>query len=130
MNYQKQAAEFAKKVGLKMTILDEDYKCHFEDDKKNSVYRWVFKCRLQRNGKSFTVNFGQSLQKGGESPSLYDVLSCLQKYDVGTFQDFCGEFGYDDDSRTAERIYKAVCKEFAGVERLFSDVIEELQEIQ
>ena len=128
MNYQEQAEQFAKKVGLKMTIVGEpEYKKHFNSDKQN---RYVFKVRLSRLGKSYTFNFGQSIRAGAEEPSLYDVLTCLQKYDVGTFQNFCGDFGYDTDNRSAERIYKAVCKEFANVERLFSDIIEELQEIQ
>ena len=128
MNYLKQAQDFATKNGLKMTIVGEpEYKKHFNSDKQN---RYVFKVRLSRLGKSYTFNFGQSIRAGAEEPSLYDVLTCLQKYDVGTFQNFCGDFGYDTDNRSAERIYKAVCKEFANVERLFSDIIEELQEIQ
>lgn len=128
MNYLKQAQEFATKNGLKMTIVGEpEYKKHFDSDKQS---RYVFKVKLSRLGKSYTFNFGQSIRAGAEEPSLYDVLTCLQKWEVGTFQNFCGEFGYDEDSRTAERIYKSVCKEFANVERLFSDIIEELQEIQ
>jgi hypothetical protein len=76
------------------------------------------------NGKSDTIHYP-------EAPTAYDVLACLQKYEVGTFENFCGEFGYDEDSRTAERLYKAVCKEFDDVERLWSvDEIEQLQKIQ
>jgi len=63
-------------------------------------------------------------------PTMYDVLTCLTKYDPETFENFCSEYGYDEDSRTAERTYKAVCKEYEAVDRLFSDVMEELQEIQ
>lgn len=66
----------------------------------------------------------------GTHPTAYDVLACLQKYEVGSFEDFCGEFGYDLDSRTAKRTYKAVRKEFANVCKLWSDKeIEILQEI-
>lgn len=67
----------------------------------------------------------------GEEPTAYDILACIQKYDVGTFKDFCGEFGYDEDSRKAEKIYKAVLQEFNNVQKIWSDEeIEELQEIQ
>jgi hypothetical protein len=67
----------------------------------------------------------------GETPTSYDVLTCLQKYDVGSFEDFCSDFGYDEDSRKAEKIYKAVCKEYENICKLWSDEeIEELQEIQ
>lgn len=126
-DYEKQANDFAKKYGVKLTIIDRDYKKHFVDDKD---CRWVFKCRLTRNGKSYTFNFGQSISDGDKEPTMYDILACLQKYECGTFSDFCGEFGYDCDSRKAERIYKAVCREYDAVKRLFGDILVELQEIQ
>jgi hypothetical protein len=70
--------------------------------------------------------------KGSEEPTLYDVLTCLQKYDVGTFEDFCDIFGYNLDSilerKKAKTIYKAVVKEFQAMERLFDS--EELEVLQ
>jgi predicted O-linked N-acetylglucosamine transferase (SPINDLY family) len=66
-----------------------------------------------------------------EAPTAYDVLSCLQKYDCGSFENFCSECGFDVDSRKAERIYKAVCEEWANVQRLWTDEeISQLQEVQ
>lgn len=65
------------------------------------------------------------------APTLYDVLACLQKYDVGTFEDFCNEFGYDTDSRIAKKTYKAVVKEYDKMCSLFNnDELEILTEIQ
>jgi hypothetical protein len=64
------------------------------------------------------------------SPTAYDVLACLQKYEIDTFEDFCGDYGYDTDSRKAESIYKAVKDEHKNVSMLWNeDEIEELQEI-
>jgi hypothetical protein len=57
----------------------------------------------------------------GKKPSLYNVLTCLQKYEVGTFEDFCSEFGYDTDSRRAKKTYKAVSKEYQSMCGLFSN---------
>ena len=69
--------------------------------------------------------------KADAVPNEYDVLACLEKYDVGTFEDFCSEFGYDEDSRTAERIYIAVIKEYKDLTRIFTEEqMEELSEIQ
>lgn len=66
-----------------------------------------------------------------ETPSLYSVLCCLQKYDVGTFEDFCSDFGYDVDSKKAEKTYKAVLEEWQAVQYLFNDEeLSQLQEIQ
>jgi hypothetical protein len=53
--------------------------------------------------------------------TIYDVLGCLQKYDVGDLKNFCLEFGYDEDSRTAEKIYNAVVNEYNNLKLLFSD---------
>ncbi|MFA5377292.1 MAG: hypothetical protein WC455_16195 [Dehalococcoidia bacterium] len=69
--------------------------------------------------------------KNFAAPTAYDVLSCITKYDPGTFENFCGEFGYDTDSRKAEKVYMGVKNEFQNVAMLFNDKeIEELAEIQ
>lgn len=64
-------------------------------------------------------------------PNSYDVLACLTKYDPMDFENFCSEFGYDTDSRSAKKTYKAVVKEFAMVQAIWNDEeIEQLSEIQ
>lgn len=78
-------------------------------------------------GNSFNVTKNPNFK----APTAYDVLTCLQKYEVGTFENFCSEFGYDTDSRKAQKIYKAVVNEWQNVAMLFTDKeIEQLQEIQ
>ena len=62
------------------------------------------------------------------APNLYDVLTCLQKYEVGTFENFCDDFGYDNDSMTAKKTYKAVIKEYDKMCSLFNN--EELEILQ
>lgn len=81
---------------------------------------------------SYNVQENKELaaKKKAAVPSVYDVLACLQKYDPGTFEDFCLNYGYDEDSRTAERVYFAVQKEYAQLTRLFTPgQMEELAEI-
>ena len=124
--YEKQANDFAKKYGVKIVVLGKEYKKHFADDDQK---RWVLKLRLTRNKKQYTFEFGQSIADGETVPTMYDVLACLQKYELGTFQDFCSDFGYSDDSIKAYKTYKAVLKEYNSVIRLFGDVLDELQEI-
>lgn len=64
-------------------------------------------------------------------PRCYDVIACLTKYDPGTFEDFCSEYGYDEDSKTAERVYIAVQNEFANLKRIFTpEQLEAMQEIE
>lgn len=126
-NYDLQAENFAKKYNVKLSVIgDPEYKKYFTSDKDS---RYVFKLRLKRNKLSYTFSFGQSIAAGAEEPNLYTVLSCFTKYDPESFDNFCREFGYNEDSRTAERTYKAVCKEWKAVNRLFNDCLDELQEI-
>ena len=69
-------------------------------------------------------------KKAEATPSAYDILACMTKYDPGTFENFCSEFGYNEDSRTAKKIYFAAQKEYTQLARLFtSEQMEELQEI-
>ena len=64
-------------------------------------------------------------------PSDYDILACLTKYDPGTFEDFCGDFGYDTDSRKAEKTYFAVQKEYQNLRGMFTGPeLENMAEIQ
>ena len=135
--YQLQAENFQKTIGLKFKSSWVEYGKHFQGDKQN---RHIFRITLSRNGKRFSFRFGQSIASGSQNPNIYVVLSCLQKYDVGTFEDFCSDFGYNiyilpngtkvDVSKQAKIIYKSVCKEFENVQKLFSDCLDELKEIQ
>lgn len=128
MNYQKQANEFAAKHGIELFINSSEYKKHFSEDTQE---RYVFNCTLKCNGKRFTFNFGQSIQAGGEEPTTYDILACMQKYEVGTFDNFCGNYGYHNDSIKAHKVYKAVAREYKNMLRVFgADILEQMQEIQ
>lgn len=61
-------------------------------------------------GDSHTVYF--SCGSACDEPAIEDVLSCLASDASGienndNFEDWPGEYGYDDDSRKAECVYKA-----------------------
>lgn len=75
--------------------------------------------------KDTTVNtqHGElTIKKDISPPTPYDILSCIQKYDVGSLEDFCSEMGGDPDSIKFNNIYLAVQKEWADVRRLgFND---------
>lgn len=132
MNYIEQGENFATKTGTKKEILSVNYKKYFHTD---TQMRYVFKILLTKDGKQYTFDFGQSIAAGKQEPTFYDLFTCFQKYDVGTFQDFCSEFGYNTgdfkEKYFAEKTYKAVCKEYEALCRLYSsEEIEEMQEIQ
>jgi hypothetical protein len=132
--YIKQAKDFLANTGTKCSISFVRYGRHFDEDKE---CRNIYRVRLSRNGKSYSFLFGDSIANGWDNkrPSVYCVLACLTKYEPeADVWDFAKEFGYEiaskqEYNRTA-KIHKAVIKEYAGVERLFDDVMEELREIQ
>ncbi len=65
-----------------------------------------------------------------KAPTAYDMLACLTKSDPGTFDDFCSEFGYSNDSISAKETWQAVREEWGDVRSFFSrDELEEAQEI-
>lgn len=91
-------------------------------------YRMPFSSLMQ--AEKMQANKELASKKKNAVPSVYDILACLTKSDPGTFEDFCSNFGYDEDSRTAERIYFSVQKEYAQLARLFTpEQMEELAEI-
>jgi len=76
---------------------------------------------------SFDFWNSQKDMQEGKAPTAYDVLACISG-DVNcpdTFEDFCGEYGYDLDSRKAFATFKR-CATFA--ERLQAFFTEEERE--
>lgn len=71
--------------------------------------------------------------KGIELPvvRLTDVLSCCELSAPSfSFENWCGDYGYDTDSRKAERVYRAVCEQYADLSGLFGrEGLERLQEL-
>ena len=68
-------------------------------------------------------------------PTVYDILSCLTKYDPGTMNDFFSEMGYEvhdaDDIFCFLNTYNAVVKEYRDLCRIFTEEqMEMLREIQ
>lgn len=64
------------------------------------------------------------------TPSCYDVLSCINILSDDTFEDFCHTFGYDEDSITAEKIYRACIDQDRILRKLFNrEQLEKLQDI-
>ena len=127
--YNETAQAFLKKTDVSCKITYIGYGPHFEDDKES---RNIYRVTLRRSNRSYSFKFGDSIANShkGDEPNEYDVLSCLTKYDVGTFADFCSEFGYDQDSRKALKTYNAVCREYIGVCRIWNETErEELAQI-
>ncbi len=71
-----------------------------------------------------------SMRSISKKPTPYDVLASVY-YPVEDFEDFCASFGYDEDSRKAEKTYKDIIELNKKIESIFtSEQLEKLQEIQ
>lgn len=98
----------------------------------NEWFERIVSRLIQKTTELYNKNWGVGIPKDEPTePTAYDVLTCLTKYDPGTFENFCSDFGYDSDSRKAYKTYKAVKREWSNVEILWTDEeLEQLQEIQ
>lgn len=76
---------------------------------------------IKRKDYDFLNNGGSDTIHKPIAPTPYNILASLTKYDPGTFECFCSEFGYDKDSKTAEKTYKAVVNEYKSLCILFPD---------
>lgn len=153
MDYEKQGLTFLEETKTEFKAEFLKHGKHFNDDKERDIYEIT----LKRGNRVYKFEFGQSIANSGayirfwqgkketsqkykyqfeknkdfKEPTAYDVLTCLTKNEVGTFEDFCGDFGYEVDSIKAEKIYKAVVNEWQNIKMLYTDKeIEKLQEIQ
>lgn len=99
-----------------------------------------YKVTVKRDGgKQFTFNFYDSIHNT-ESKDIYhddllpSILSSIRSdYYINSenypsFESFCGEFGYDTDSRRAERTYKTCMKHGDKLQEVFTE--EEIETIQ
>lgn len=149
--YIKQATEFLQKTYAKMKI--EYVGLAVNKEWKEKQKRCLYEITLTSPRGSMIFDFWDSIRnteirtmpfdaynvqankelaakKKAAVPSVYDVLACLQKCDPGTFENFCSDYGYDEDSRTALWVYLAVQNEYTQLARLFTpEQMEELAEI-
>ena len=109
--YEQQAKGFLEKHNLSFGAEFKEYGRYFKGDtQERAIYRISIK--RKNNGRSITFKFGQSIAGAGEKPTAYDILACISgditcPYDFG---EFCLEYGYDEDSRTAERTFNGASK--------------------
>ena len=88
-------------------------------------------CILHNSKKQMTVNFYMGRGHHGKEPRVADVLNSLlldsSALDMD-FEDFCGNFGYNTDSRKAEKIYKDCLKSGRKLQSFLGDDFEEFIE--
>ncbi len=138
--YDLQAESFLEKNNVKFRATLTDGKTPLWYDGKPHGHHFrvtLSKAKpFQWKSARITFDFWSSIadrEKGIKTVSAYSVLACLasDSYCADTFKDFCADYGYEEDSRKAEKTFKA-CRKMAHKLREFftSKELEQLQEIQ
>lgn len=134
--YDAQARAFLGRFGLKLSATFKGDRCPPWCD-GGCVHGDRYRIRISgQNGKgSISFDFWNSLNdvQEGRRPRAYEVLACIssEAYCPDTFEDYCAEYGYDEDSRMAEKSFKLLDK-FARRLRAFftTEELEALAEVQ
>ena len=143
--YVKQAKDFLESCNATMEIMYLGTEVNKDWDEKRERDTYMVNIRTPKG--NMQVKFWDSINNTIKNsdfrrinklrikPTAYDILSCLQKYDVGTIDDFVSEFGYEvnewADVKRIQNIYNAVVKEYQDICRCFTpEQIETMQEIQ
>lgn len=113
---------------IKMTVERTDSNPHMDDSR--NMDHW--KCVMRRPAARLTVYYSRGYGHKGAAPDPGDVLDCLASDAAGIdnargFEDWCADYGYDSDSRRAEKIYKACERQARKLENfLGSDALHTL----
>ena len=143
--YVKQAKDFLKSCNATMDIMYLGTEVNKNWHQKTERDTYIVNIRTPKG--NMQVKFWDSINntiknsdfrrinKPRIKPTAYDILSCLQKYDVGDIEDFMWEFGYEikkrGDLKRLQDTYNAVVKEYQDICRCFTpEQIEAMQEIQ
>lgn len=143
--YVKQAKDFLASCNatMKMMYLGKEANATWDETRERDTYMVNIVTPMGNMQIKFwdsindTINNVNRTRSGysRKYPTEYDILSCLQKYDVGDIEDFICEYGYEikkrGDLKRIMNIYDAVIKEYNNIRRCFTEEqIEAMQEIQ
>jgi hypothetical protein len=131
MTYQ----EFCKQHRITIDVeWTEKNPCMSEKDNKKMYH---YKCTLRRKTdegqpRQFTLIFSQGYGINHE-PRPHDLITCIaldSSDEDYTFEEWAREYGYDEDSRTAERVYNAVLDQTKKGKAFLGEIWDELMECE
>lgn len=65
-----------------------------------------------------------------DKPTAYQILTCLQTYDVGSYADFCKDFNYEGSEHSL-KLWMDICNEYRTLTNMYSEEeLSKLAEIQ
>jgi hypothetical protein len=114
--------QFTVSNRIRMTVEWADSNPNIAADAKWMASARHFRCVLKCGKRQLTIPFSQGAAHEKE-PTASDVLDCLAMDAIGvenarSFEEWCAEYGYDTDSRKAEKIFQVCEREAEGLRRL------------
>jgi len=133
-SYEQSAQDFCARNHIGIRIALKDSKLPDWDD---GSFRHHYCVSLNKPNRKVPLRFdfwgSVNDANEGKHPTAYGVLACISSdaFCPDTFADFCSEYGYDEDSRKAEKLF-AKCARFGLQLREFFTMneLEELAEIR
>ena len=141
--YETEARDFMTRNKIKMSITFKDREVNRFWNENTKRNRYSVYIQNTDTNETMCVIFWDSVYdtEHNITPTCYDILACLTKYDPGEYEEFCSEFGYETETEnqfgrftrneTAYKIWRACCDEWKKVKRVFGEgeMLEELREI-
>lgn len=123
--------EFIEEQGVTMTAERTSENPNMDDSL--SMDHW--RCVLKRGHERMTLTFSMGHGFNGEPPTVSDVLPGVQSdtasvENANGFEDWCDNYGYDPDSRRAERIYKACERQAKALKRFMGEIFDEFMDCE
>jgi hypothetical protein len=117
-------AAFIEENGIRMSAEWADSNPNMDDPVPGSSH-WRCRFRSSKVRGSMTIYFSMGPAHTRE-PEVAEVLECLALDASGFenargFADWCGDYGYDTDSRRAERTHRAVARQAAELRRFLGE---------
>lgn len=114
-------------VVMSSRLVDGDYQFNGDDSRFNHHYRFQVRIQFNENVRYFSywTSF-EDWRNGKEELDESDYMNALNcvfsdSYAAqGSFNDFCSEFGYSDDSIKALKTYKECKRLYERLNKLFS----------
>lgn len=110
--------DFVRAHALVMAAERADANPNMDTDNQMDHWKCRIICRHGDQRRVMTTYFSMGWGLGGRPPKLCEVLDCMASDSAGlenngTLEDWCSEYGYDTDSRKAERTYKTIQRQSA-----------------
>jgi hypothetical protein len=114
-------SDFIKKTSVSLVYRKSDRNPHMEDFEGDH-----YRVTLRRGSKRMTFYYSKGYGLNGEPPTVEEVLDCLASDAAGVqdagadFAEWASEYGYDTDSRKANKIFTACLRQAERLKSLFS----------